>query len=191
MITEADIEELFRAQLGKIEDAELRAKVVRTWVLGCERGGWDTVGRLKAMPFTLLVDCANVNFIEHTVAVTEGAYALARVQLDIYPHMPYKVDLDRLVAGGLLHDVGKLLEIESQGHGGFGMTRSGQLARHPISGTWLASEVGLPEEVLNCIACHAAEGEGKPKVVETIFIRQADFATFDPLMTRVKGLLVE
>ena len=50
---------------------------------------------------------------------------------------------------------------------------------HPLVRA-LAAEVGLPEEVLNCIGCHAKEGEGAPKTLETILIHQADFATFDP-----------
>jgi hypothetical protein len=32
-------------------------------------------------------------------------------------------------------------------------------ARLPISGTAIAAEASLPDEVLNAIACHAREGE--------------------------------
>jgi putative nucleotidyltransferase with HDIG domain len=104
--------------------------------------------------------------------------------------MPYAIDMDRLVAGGLLHDVGKLLEIERRADGTFGKSRAGNLARHPISGAILAARAGLSPEVINVIACHAKEGDGAPKVVETVLVHQADFATFDPLVMQGKGTLV-
>lgn len=190
MITEKDIGQVFASILERIEDENLKKKTVRAWVLGCERGGWESVEELEALPFTLLTDTRGVNFIEHTIAVTEGAYELAKAQEVAYRQMPYKIDHDRLLAGGLLHDVGKLLEFEPDGKGGYRKSRSGMCARHPISGTALAHEAGLPDEVLNCIACHAKEGDGRPQVIETILIHQADFATFDPLVMMEKGTLI-
>jgi len=191
MISHKDIETLFERQLGRIQNEALRAKVVRTFVLACERGGWTSVAELKRMPFTLLTDTLGVNFLEHTIAVTEGAAALGRAQAEAYAKPPYAIDFDRLYAGGLLHDVGKLLEIEPDGKGGFRKSLSGKYARHPVSGAILAAECGLPEDVVNIIVCHAKEGEGRPQVVETVLIHQADFATFDPLLMKQKGLLIE
>jgi putative nucleotidyltransferase with HDIG domain len=190
MITEKDIAEIFGPILERIENEDLRKKTIQAWVLGCQRGGWESVEELEALPFTLLTDTRGVNFLEHTIAVTEGAYELAQAQEAAYEQMPYRIDYDRLLAGGLLHDVGKLLEFESDGEGGYRKSRSGQCARHPISGTALAHEVGLPDEILNCIACHAKEGDGRPQVVETVLIHQADFATFDPLVMMEKGTLI-
>lgn len=191
MITEADIGRLFESILTRIKSEDLRAKTVRAWVLACQRGGWKSIQELEGMPFSLLTNVRGVNFIEHTIAVTEGACGLAKAQEDTYRGMPYKIDYDRLLAGGLLHDVGKLLEIEQDGKGGYRKSRSGMCARHPISGTALAYEVGLSDEVLNTIACHAKEGDGRPQVVETVLIHQADFATFNPLVMMEKGTLIQ
>ena len=191
MITKADVEKAFAAQLDKISNEELAAKVVQAWVAGCEQGGWESIDDLKRMPFTLLTDTRGVSFLEHTIAVTEGALALARAQLDTYGKMPYQVDLDRLLAGGLLHDVGKLLEIERDGSGGYRKSHSGRCARHPISGAIMAAKAGLSEEIVNTIGCHAKEGDGRPQVIETILIHQADFATYDPLVMLKKGDLIQ
>ena len=190
MITRDDIAALFAVQLSRIQDLALRGKVVDVWATGCERGGWESIEALRGMPFTLLTDTRGLNFIEHTIAVTEGAFQLAKTQEQAYESMPYAVDYDRLVAGGLLHDVGKLLEIEPDGEGGYRKSRSGMCARHPISGAILAAEAGLSQELVNTIACHAKEGDGRPQVVETVFIHQADFATFDPLVMMAKGHLI-
>jgi len=191
MIGEKDIEALFAKQLARIGDEDLRGKVVKTFVLACRRGNWGSIDELKKMPFTLLTDALGVNFIEHTIAVTEGAAALGRAQAEAYSRLPYAIDFDRLFAGGLLHDVGKLLEIEPDGLGNFRKSLSGKYARHPVSGAILAAECGLPGDILNIIVCHAKEGEGRPQVVETVLIHQADFATFDPLVMKQKGALIE
>jgi len=191
MITREDVVNLFKSELELIKDKELREKVMKAWVLGCERGGWESIGDLEQMPFTLLNETYGVNFIEHTKAVTWGAYHLADAQQSNYTGLPYTIDFDRLVAGGLLHDVGKLLEIETDNAGEYWKGHAGRCARHPISGAILASEVGLSQEIVNIIACHAKEGEWKRQVIETIFIHQADFATFNPLVMKQKGMLIE
>jgi putative nucleotidyltransferase with HDIG domain len=191
MISHKDVESLFEKQLGRIKDQALHAKVIKVFVLACERGGWTSIEELKRMPFTLLTDPLGVNFVEHTIAVTEGAVALGRAQAEAYAKLPYAIDFDRLYAGGLLHDVGKLLEIEPDGKGGFRKSLSGQYARHPVSGAILAAECGLPGDIINIIVCHAKEGEGRPQVVEAVLIHQADFATFDPLVMKQKGMIIE
>ncbi|HNS99479.1 MAG TPA: HD domain-containing protein [Polyangiaceae bacterium] len=191
MIRAEDIQQLFGSQLARIENTSLRENVVKAWVIGCQRGGYENVDQLLAMPFTLLTDCRGVTFVEHTIAVTEGSIGLAKAQHEAYRSMPYVIDMDRLIAGALLHDVGKLVEIQQDGSGGFVKSRNGKCMRHPISGTVIAAEAGLPDEVLNIIACHAKEGEGRPQVVETVLIHLADFATFDPLVMKAKGSLIE
>jgi len=190
MITAKDIEKVFVKLLARITDEKLRKQVVDTWLLGCQEGGWQSIAELKKLPFTLLTNAKSINLIEHTVAVTEGAIALVKAQTASYARMPYEVNFDRLIAGGLLHDVGKLVESEPDGKGGFRTSLSGRCARHPVSGSMLAARAGLPMEVINIIACHAREGEGRPQVLETIFIHQADFATFDPLVMLKKGQII-
>jgi putative nucleotidyltransferase with HDIG domain len=183
--------QMLQPWLGRIKDEDLRDRVVATFDLALKRSAFKTHAQVEKMPFTLLTECHGIGFIEHTLAVTAGAVGLAHAQAATYGEkLPYAFDMDRLIAGGLLHDVGKILEAEPDGKGGHRKSRSGMCMRHPISGAALAAEVGLPEEVLNCIAAHAKEGEGAPKCVETVLIHQADFATFDPLVMHQKGTLV-
>jgi len=191
MIEREEIETVFKEMLDLIEDATLREKVVDAWMHGIEQGGWESVDQLRQMPFTLQVDTRGVNFIEHTLAVTKSAVGIATSQRAHYAKMPYVVDMDRLVAGALLHDVGKLREFERQPDGSHAQSRNGRLERHPISGAVLAAEAGLPDEIVNMIACHAKEGEGRAQVVETVFVHQADFATFNPLVMMSEGKLIQ
>lgn len=191
MIKRNEIEKALAPGLALIKDKALRTKVVDAWMAGIEQGGWKSIADLKKMPFTLNASCASINFIEHTLAVTRGAFALAEAQTKTYAKMPYKVNTDRLAAGGLLHDVGKLVEIERRKDGTHGCSQCGKILRHPISGAIIAAQAGLPDDIVNTIACHSKEGEGAPKYIETVLIHQSDFATFDPLVMKQKGMLLE
>lgn len=182
------IEELFRRQLEKIKDPNLRAKVVEIWADTAEKGGWKT-DELEKIPFTLLTDTKGIGLIEHTITITEGALGLANSMKENYKEMPFKINFDWLIAGGLLHDVGKLVEIEKTDKG-YRKSYSGKCARHPISGAIVVAQAGLPEEIVNIVACHAKEGEGRPQRVETVLIHQADFAVFNPMVMLENGLLI-
>ena len=182
------IEELFREQLGKIGDTELRRKTVEIWTAAAEEGGWKT-DDLEKIPFTLLTDTHGINLVQHTIAVTEGALGLARA-MQSSCKLPFEIDYDILVAGGLLHDVGKLLEIEHT-ENGYVKSLHGKYARHPISGAILASRFDMPMAIINMIGCHAKEGEGRPQRVETVLVHQADFATFNPMVMLQKDLLIQ
>ncbi len=183
------IEKLFSQQLKKIKDLDLRKKVVEVWVEAAKKGGWMT-GDLEKIPFTLLTQTKGINLVEHTIAVTEGAIGLAKAMVENYREMPFEINMDWLAAGGLLHDVGKLLEFEKTKDGKYKKSRSGKCARHPVSGAILVAKAGLPDEIVNIVACHAKEGEGRPQRIETVLIHQADFATFDPMVMLEKGLLI-
>jgi len=182
------IEELFAEQLSRIGDHGLREGVVSTWAAAAERGGW-TPDDLQRIPFTLLTDTHGINLVQHTIAVTEGAVGLARAITGACDP-PFAIDMDLLLAGGLLHDVGKLLEYGKAGDGSIVKSHHGMCARHPVSGAIIAAEFGMPLEVVNMIACHAKEGEGRPQRVETVLVHQADYATFDPMVMLQKGLLI-
>ena len=180
---------LFQNQLNRIKDTSLRESVIDIWVTAAEKGGWEPQD-LEDIPFTLLTETSGINLIEHTIAVTEGALGLAHAILNSTRRLPFDINMDWLIAGGLLHDVGKLLEIEMNPQGKYQKSHQGQCVRHPISGAILAAQAGLPDEIINIIACHAKEGEGRPKRIETVLIHQADFAVFDPMVLIEKGLLI-
>ena len=189
-ITAEHVHTLFGDLLDRIESDDLRGRTVACWVDACARGGWTRLEQLQDMPFSLLTDCRGVSFPEHTAAVTAGALGLAEGQARYYRSLPYAIDLDYLIAGGLLHDVGKLLEIEPDGDGGYRKSHSGRCTRHPISGVILAAQHGLPLGIQNMIANHAKEGEGRPQRVETVLVHQADYATFNPLVMLTKDTLI-
>ncbi|GAB4283673.1 MAG: HD domain-containing protein [Marinilabiliales bacterium] len=181
-------ENVFRDLLDKIQDKDLRTKTLDAWEMAAKQGGWTKPEEIEEMPFTLLTECHGINLIEHTIAVTKGAAGLAKSIIETY-NPPFEIDMDLIYAGGLLHDVGKLDEFELV-DGKYRKSFSGKCARHPFSGAIIASKVGLPLEIVNMIACHAKEGDGRPQRVETVLVHQADFATFNPMVMLEKGTLI-
>lgn len=180
---------VFSEILEKIKNDGIKKQVVDVWVLGAEEGDWKNPKEIEKIPFTLLVDNKGINLIEHTIAVTKGAEGLANAMFESFDASFLDLNWDVLYAGGLLHDVGKLLEIQFV-KGKYKQSYIGKCTRHPISGAILAARIGCNYDILNTIANHAKEGEGNPQRIETILIHQADFALFNTLTMLEKGMLL-
>jgi len=161
----------------EISDNDLREKVKRTFEEAIRRGGWTEKNAFD-IPFTLLIPNCPVSLIEHTRQVTEMALENADRMTGAYDN--YNFDRDVLIAGGILHDVGKFLEYKLVG-GRHIKSEIGKYLRHPFSGCALAYEMGLPPEVCHCIATHAHEGDSGWRSIESIAINKADFTNFDSL----------
>lgn len=161
-----------------IQDPELRAKCIKTWEEGMKRGGWQ-VADLKKMPFTLLIPDCPISFAEHTRGVTLTCVGVADAFEKVYGERN-PIHRDYLIAGALVHDVGKLLEYTAVGEKTV-KSEFGQKLRHPFSGVVLAAEQGLPPEVLHMIAAHAKEGDLVRRTTEAIILHHADFSNFETL----------
>jgi putative nucleotidyltransferase with HDIG domain len=94
------------------------------------------------------------------------------------------VDMDVLIAGAILADVGKLLEYVLDEHGNAIQGSYGKLLRHPFSGVSLAESCGIPPEVCHIIATHAGEGNMVKRSTEAFIVHHADFMTFLPFKQR-------
>ncbi len=90
-----------------------------------------------------------------------------------------KIDMDMLIAGAILIDIGKLIEYDKV-NGKLVTSKAGYLLRHPFSGVSIADRFGLPYEVQHIIAYHAKEGDLAKRSVEAIIVHHADFVSFDP-----------
>lgn len=160
-----NLEEIFPL-LAEIRSEELKRKVVRCYEIAMERGGWDT---LDNIPFTLLIPDA-YSYVQHVNNVTAMAYSIGKQRDDI--------DMDVLIAGALLHDVGKLLEYERR-NGMVTKSSLGAYIRHPVSGAAIAMEAGLDEKIVNVIAAHSKEGDFVKRCNETIVVHHCDFIDFE------------
>lgn len=164
-------------ELELIADEALREKTLDVWTDAMVLGGWE-MSDLADVPFTLLVE-TKVSLLDHTRAVTKTAAAIAGTMSDFYGNaMP--LNRDHLISGGILHDVGKLLEYRRLGER-FVKSEIGKDLRHPFSGTALAYKHGIPSAVCHLIAVHAKEGDGARRTPEAIIIHYSDFVNFESL----------
>ena len=163
-----------------IEDQSLRESTLQVWEAAMNRGGW-TPDDLLELPFTLLINPCPASYTEHIRAVTQTAVRTAEVFAEIYgDRVP--VDMDTLVSGGLLHDIGKLLEYENRDDGVTVQTPAGKLLRHPFTGMELAAREGLSAEIQHIIAAHAGEGEKVNRTTEATLVNHADFMSFHSML---------
>lgn len=165
-------------EFNLIKNEALRNKTIDVWVEAMERGGWK-VADLDRIPFTLLIPDCSVNIVDHTRGVTQVAIESARVLKDFNGNS-YKIDEDILISGGLLHDVGKIVEYADT-PAGIKKSACGKLLRHPFSGAGLAMKHGLPDKVVHMIAVHAKEGDGGYRCPEAVIVHHADFMNFEPI----------
>jgi putative nucleotidyltransferase with HDIG domain len=170
-------EQLF-PELKLISNGRLRKQVADAWQDAIDSGGWQPAD-LKHIPFTLLIPGVTIDLVHHTRAVTQTAVSIARDLKRNYG-AALKLDMDILVAGAILHDVGKLLEYAKDGRK-IGKSKFGTLLRHPFSGQALAYKHGVPVEVLHMIAYHSKEGDLGKRSTEAIIVHHADFVNFEPL----------
>jgi len=96
------------------------------------------------------------------------------------------VNMDVLIAGAILADVGKMLEYVLDDQGNAVQGTYGKYLRHPFSGVSLAEECGVPPEVCHIIAAHAHEGDLVSRTTEAYIVHHADFMTFLPFKSRLK-----
>ena len=169
-------------EINQINNEDLKKRVISVWEEAIKQGGWK-IEDLEKIPFTLLIPDCKVNLIEHTRAVTQTASEVTKVILKFYKKQ-VKIDFDLLLAGGLLHDVGKLLEYASI-EGKITKSKTGKFLRHPFSGSALAYKHGLPDEVVHMIATHAKEGDGGYRSIEAMIVHYADFINFESLGGKV------
>lgn len=163
-------------ELDWIENKDLREKTGKVWEYALEHSDLSAED-LHQIPFTLLADKV-VSFMAHKRAVVHICRESAKVMQSFFGDA-LTIDMDVLVSGAILIDVGKLLEYTKVA-GLTAQSRMGKLVRHPFSGVALAHRFDLPAEVLHMIATHSKEGDGGQRTVEGWIVHHADFMAFEP-----------
>ncbi len=179
-----NVSELF-PEIKEIENVELREKVVKSVEKALAVGGWNQED-LEYIPSTLLIpeligqdNKAVVTLIDHTRMVTQLSMAV----YDRYAEVGFadKIDRDILIAGGILHDIGKFVEYEKDDTGKIKQKLAGKYLRHPAQGLELVYEFDLPLKVKQAIMFHSKEGDKINRFIEVDIIHRCDFLCFDPI----------
>lgn len=164
-------------EIDWIENPALREQVTMTWIRALERSPLAP-SDLEEIPFTLLVPNCPVTFMEHKRCVVHIARRAAESMREFLSRA-LPIDMDTVIAGAILADVGKLLEYEKI-DGKARQSPRGELLRHPFTGVALAMECGVPDAVCHVIAAHAGEGNMVKRTTEAFIVHHADFMSFEP-----------
>lgn len=171
-------------ELEWITDSSLREKTARTWERAFEKSILS-INDIESIPFTLMCGPGmKVTFMEHKRCVVHLAKVCGEKMNSFFGNnLP--VNMDILIAGAILADVGKMLEYELDKDGSAIQGSYGKYLRHPFSGVSLAEECGVPAEVCHIIAAHAHEGDLVKRSTEAWIVHHADFMAFDPFRSRL------
>lgn len=165
-------------EIDLIEDVLLKQQVIAACTEALEVGGWS-LNDLDTLPFTLLIPDTLISYRTHVRTVTRMVIKVYQ-EWGVYGEK-FTLNKDYLIAGALLHDVGKLMEYEKNAEGKTQKSELGRNLRHPFSGCALAVKHGLPSEVAHIIANHAKEGDGTLRSPEAVIVNKCDMLNFDAL----------
>ncbi len=160
-----------------IEDPDLKEKVYQTWEYALEQSVLEPEDLLR-IPFTLLIENCQVTFMEHKRATVHIAVKSAKAMQEFFgDNLP--INMDYLIAGAILIDVGKLIEYVLQDEQAV-VGKTGKLLRHPFTGVGLAMRFGVPDEICHMIATHSKEGDLGKRTTESLIVHHADFMSYEP-----------
>jgi 3'-5' exoribonuclease len=181
--TRFDVEAMFE-ELAEIVAREIEDEPLQALVAGLLNDHADAIKTAAAA--TRNHHAFQGGYLEHVLSVTKTCVFLAEKYNDLYPHMQPRLSKSLVVAGGVLHDVGKLRELSSLPQGA-SYTAAGRLIGHILLGRDMlrekAREIGdLDEETLlrleHVIVSHQSRPEWgspiPPLSPEALLVHYAD-----------------
>lgn len=174
------IQEMY-PELEWIQDEELRGKCCEALCDAYGRGGW-TPENMEMIPVSVTkVKRPELNkLVMHVRVVTQ-------IAASIYDNLEAMYGMhgcprDIVIAGALLHDLGKPVEFTLLANGETGYSAEARLLRHPFSGAILADRHGLGTELVHIIATHSFEGNASYKTLAAQIVCAADNIAFPYLL---------
>jgi len=175
------VEEL--PEVAQITDADLRAKAVEAWAYAIANSSFNSIREIPPAGNPDVNEAKRGDQTDHLRGVTRLAVAIAREMGSAYPELA--IDMDVIVAGGLLHDVGKAWEFDPERRRRWRaeQKRYGRPSiRHPAYGAHICLTVGLPEEIAHIAMAHSGEGELLIRSLACMIVHQADYTFWNTLL---------
>ena len=165
-------------EIDWIKDPELKENTYKCWEYAIENSVLSPAD-LEVIPFSLLIADCNVSFMNHKRTAVHLSVEMAKRMKENFGD-EIEINMDYLISGAILIDVGKLLEYEKDEKGNLTTSRAGKLIRHPFSGVGIADRFDIPADVQHIILSHSKEGDLGKRTVESIIVHHADFVSFEP-----------
>lgn len=162
-------------ELEQLTNEELRRKCVDAWCLALSETSFVRIRDIpgEANPDQLALRRGDQ--ATHLRGVTRIALAIADEFSSLDPAV--RIDREVVMAGGLMHDVGKPWEFDPENRRRWtGDPSAAGLPslRHPVYGAHICIAAGLPEEIVHIALAHSHEGEHLIRSLECTIVQRAD-----------------
>jgi putative nucleotidyltransferase with HDIG domain len=177
-------------EIAEIRDPALRDKVVEAWAVALSETEYERIEDVPGTGGPRSAGLRNGSQAEHLRGTARIALGMADGLEAVVG--PTSIDRDVLLAGALLHDVGKPFEYSPRNQAAWERNPAAAgwpSLRHPIYGAHIALKVGLPESVIHIVGAHSTGGEGDLVIrsLENTIVQFADLAFWK--MAERAGLL--
>ena len=170
-------------EVGQIADRALQDKAVEAWAFALAYSSFESIRDIPPAGNPDTNEAKRGDQTDHLRGVTRLAIGIAKEMNAAYPELA--VDMDVIVAGGLVHDVGKAWEFDPVNRKRWKRLQkeTGRPSiRHPAFGMHICLTVGLPEEVAHIAMAHSGEGELLVRSLECMIVHQADYTFWNTLL---------
>jgi putative nucleotidyltransferase with HDIG domain len=170
-------------EVALIGDQALQEKVVEAWAYAIANASFTSIRDIPPAGNPDVNEAKRGDQTDHLRGVTRLAMAIAKEMGGAYPEL--EINMDVIIAGGLVHDVGKAWEFDAVNRDRWKQSqkRFGRPSvRHPAYGAHICLTVGLPEEVAHIAMAHSGEGELLLRSLECMIVHQADYTFWNTLL---------
>jgi len=170
-------------EVAQIGDQALQSKVVEAWAYAIANASFTSIRDIPPAGNPDVNEAKRGDQTDHLRGVTRLAMAIAKEMGGAYPEL--EINMDVIIAGGLVHDVGKAWEFDPVNRARWKQSqkRFGRPSvRHPAYGAHICLTVGLPEEVAHIAMAHSGEGELLLRSLECMIVHQADYTFWNTLL---------
>lgn len=170
-------------EVAQISDQALQEKAVEAWAFALAHSSFKSIRDIPPAGNPDTNEARRGDQTDHLRGVTRLAIGIAKEMGAAYRELA--IDMDVIIAGGLVHDVGKAWEFDPVNRKRWkaSQTRLGRPSiRHPAYGAHICLTVGLPEEVAHIAMAHSGEGELLVRSLECMIVHQADYTFWNALL---------
>src|SRR5262245_60408215 len=157
-------------------DQALQEKVVEAWAYALATSSFNSIRDIPPAGNPDVNEAKRGDQTDHLRGVARLAMGIAKEMGSAYPELDINTDV--VIAGGLVHDVGKAWEFDPVNRDRWrrSQKRYGRPSiRHPAYGAHICLTVGLPEEIAHIAMAHSGEGELVLRSLECMIVHEADY----------------
>jgi putative nucleotidyltransferase with HDIG domain len=162
-------------ELARVRNEELRHKAIEAWAYALAETDFPRVTAIPGEATPGVFALKRGSQAIHLRSVARIAIAIADEFAQEFPEA--MVDRDIVLAGALLHDVGKAWEFDRANRKRWEADKSqagSPALRHPVYGAHICIAVGLPEEIAHIALGHSYEGDLMQRSLECLIVHRAD-----------------